>query len=215
MSDFIHLIFNGANAVPTALLLFVVLYWIIVIFGFIGSDFFEIELDLDADGDADFDVEGDGVEVSWINNVLQFFNLGKIPLMIWLTFVALPLWMLAVNLNSLLGIESFLPGLIIFLPAAFVSLFLAKFLTWPFVKVFEKLDADTKAKEIIGRVGTVTSSASSSSRGMAEINYDGTFLRILIKCSEGQAVQKGDQVLFIKKLNQQGVYLVEPYLSID
>lgn len=215
MSDFINLIFNGANAVPTALLLFVVLYWIIVIFGFIGSDFFDIDIDVEADGDADLDMEGDGVEISWINNVLQFFNLGKIPLMIWLTFVALPLWVIAINVNSLIGFEGFLGGLITFFPAAFVSLFLAKFLTWPFVKMFEKLDADTKAKEIIGRVGTVTSSATAKSRGMAEINYDGSFLRMMIRCSEGQSVQKGDQVLFIRKLNDRGVYLVEPYTSID
>jgi len=215
MTDFLNQIFNGANAIPTALLLFVVLYWIIVILGFIGTDFLDIDLDIDADGEADLDVDGEGVEVSWINNVLQFFNLGKIPLMIWLSFVALPLWFIAVNLNHFLGFEGFLSGLLIFLPSAFVSLFFAKFATWPFVKMFEKLDADSKPKEIEGKTGTVTSSATASSKGMAEINYDGSFLRLMIRCHEGQNVKKGDKVLFIRKLDERGVYLVEPYSSID
>lgn len=215
MTDFLNQIFNGANAIPTALLLFVVLYWIIVILGFIGTDFLDIDLDIDADGEADLDVDGEGVEVSWINNVLQFFNLGKIPLMIWLSFVALPLWFIAVNLNHFLGFEAFLSGLLIFLPSAFVSLFFAKFATWPFVKMFEKLDEDTKAKDLIGRTAIVSSAASSSSRGMAELSYNGSHLRIMIRCHEGQSVKKGDQVLFIRKLNNRGEYLVEPYSSID
>lgn len=215
MSEFLNYIFIGANAVPTALLLFVVLYWIIVIFGALGTDFLDFDIDIDADGSTDLDMDGEGLEVSWFNNVLQFFNLGKIPFMIWLSFVSLPAWILSVNINGLLGFESFIPGFLVFLAALFVSLFLAKFLTWPFVKFFEKLDEDTKAKEIVGRVGTVTSKASGSSRGMAEINYDGTFLRMMIRCSEGQEAEKGSQVLFIRKLNDRGVYLVEPYTSID
>lgn len=215
MTDFLNYIFNGANAVPTALLLFVVLYWIIVILGVVGTDFLDFDLEMEADVDSDLEIEGDGLEVSWFNNVLQFFNLGKIPFMIWLSFLVLPLWFITINLNALLGFESFLAGLLIFLPSLFGGLFLAKILTWPFVKVFEKLDEDQKPKEIIGRTGIVTSSASASSRGMAEINYNGSFLRMMIRCHEGQSVKKGDEVLFIRKLNDRGVYLVEPHFSID
>lgn len=215
MNEFFHYIFMGANAVPTALLLFILLYWLIVIFGFVGSDFLDIDLDIDADGEADLDMNGEGMEVSWINNVLQFFNLGKIPLMIWLSFVALPFWVISVNINGLFGFESFFAGLIVWIPTLFGSLFLAKFLTWPFVKFFAKLDEDTKAKDIIGRTGIVTTAANSSVKGMAEINYDGTFLRIMIHTDREQQVNKGDEVLFIRKLNDQGVYRVEPYNSID
>lgn len=215
MNDFLNYIFNGANAVPTALLLFVVLYWIIVILGVVGTDFLDFDLEVDAEVDADVEIEGEGLEVSWFNNVLQFFNLGKIPFMVWLSFLALPVWFITININALLGFESFLAGLIVFLPSLFGGLFLAKILTWPFVKVFEKLDEDEKPKEIIGRTGIVTSAASDKSRGMAEINYSGTFLRMMIRCHEGQSVKKGDEVLFIRKLNTQGEYLVEPYTSID
>jgi len=214
--DFLNFIFNGANALPTALLLFILLYWIIVILGFIGSDFLDFDLDLDADSDVDADLDtGASADVSWLNNVLQFFNLGKIPFMIWLSFVALPLWIMCININGLLGFVSFLPGLLVFFPAAIVSLFLAKFLTWPFVNFFQKIDEDSKAKEIIGKVGVVTLSATHTSKGMAEVNYRGTYLRFYIQTKKGITVQKGEHVLFVQSLGNKGVYLTEPYSSIS
>jgi hypothetical protein len=218
MTEFLEILFNGANVVATALLLFTVVYWLIAIFGIISSDLIEIDLDLEAESDVDFNATGaDGAfEVSWINNALQFLNLGKIPFMVWLSFLALPLWIISVNLNSLLGFESFLSGLIVFFPTAFVCLFIAKFLTWPFVKIFAKLDEGNKSKEIIGKTGLVISSASATSLGMAEVNYNNnSFLRFNIRCTEGTSVQKGETVLFIRRLNDRGVYLIEPYNSID
>jgi len=214
MTDFLIYIFNGANAVATALLLFVVLYWIIVILGLVSTDFLDFDLDIDADGNADLDMDSEGLEVSWFNNVLQFFNLGKMPFMVWLSFLALPLWLITVNANYLLGLESLLPGLIVFFPAFILSLFLAKFLSWPFASFFARLDVENKKKEIIGRVGIVQMAASANKRGMAEINYEGSFLSLMIRCTGDESVQKGEEVLFIRKLNEDGEYLVEPYLSI-
>lgn len=216
MKEFVDIAFSGANVVPTALLLFILLYWIIVIFGFIGTDFLDIDLDLDMDTDADADVSGSSsADVSWINNALIFFNLGKIPLMIWLSFLAFPLWFICLNVNALLGFENFFLGLLIFLPALIASLFIAKFLTWPFVKFFSKIDEDSKKKEIIGRVGIVTLSANHLSKGQAEINYNGTHLNFYITTREGTEVNKGDQILFVNTVGDTGVYLVEPYLTID
>lgn len=215
MTEFLNFIFNGANALPTALLLFVILYWIIVIFGVIGTDFLDIDLDFDGDADVDMDAGGEAsADISWINNVLLFFNLGKIPLMIWLSFVVLPLWILCVNINALFGIENFFLGLIIFLPSLILSLFVGKFLTWPFVRFFQKIDQDSKAKEIIGKTGIVTTSASSLSKGMAEVNYNGSYLRLYIITRPNTEVQKGDTVLFVQQV-ADGVYLIEPYNSID
>lgn len=214
MSEFINLIFSGANALPTALLLFIFLYWIIVILGFVGTDFLDIDIDIDGDNDLDMDGASSG-DLSWLNKALLFFNLGKIPLMIWLTFVAFPLWFICVNVNGLLGIENFFLGLIVFIPAFIASVFLAKFLTWPFVKFFMKIEEDSKEKEIIGKVGTVILAADHLRRGQAEVNYRGSFLTFYIKTREGDTVEKGDKVLFIKNLDKEGFYIIEPYREIE
>lgn len=216
MGSFVDFIFNGANVIPTALLLFIILYWVIVIFGLLGTDFLDFDIEVDADVDGDFDTGAiASADISWINNVLLFFNLGKIPVMIWLSFLTIPLWIICVNVNGFLGNSNFLIGLIVFVPALFISLFVAKFFTWPFVKFFNKIDEDSKVKEIIGKVGTVTTSASHDSKGMAEVNYNGSFLRLYILTREGTEVKKGERVLFIQLLGANGVYLIEPYCSVD
>jgi hypothetical protein len=214
MNELLNLIFNGANAIPTGLLLFIFLYWIIVIIGLVDTEF--LDFDLDIEGEPEFEIEG-GVsgDVSWLNNVLSFFNLGRIPFMIWLSFVSLPLWLLSVNINNFLGIESFIFGLFSLIPLLFLSLLISKVLTTPFARFFEKINEDSKKKEIIGKIGTVISSASHESKGMAELNYQGSFLRLYIRSPESQSVLKGDQVLFIEKLAEPGVYLVERHLSIS
>lgn len=212
MSEFLDIIFSGANAVPTALLLFVILYWMIVMIGLLDTEFLDFDIDIDGDADVDVDAAGgNSSDISWINNALVFFNLGKIPLMIWLSFLALPLWLICVYVNGFLGISNFFLGLLIFVPSLIVSLFVAKFLTWPFVSFFAKIDQDSKPKEITGRIGTVILPADDQSKGQAEINYDGSFLRFSILSRKGTQVSKGQKVLFIQRLGDEGTYLIEPY----
>jgi membrane protein implicated in regulation of membrane protease activity len=193
------------------LLLFILVYWLIVIIGLIDTDFFDVDIDVDGDGDIDIDGSAD---ISWINNVLTFFNLGKIPLMIWLSFVVFPTWFICVNITGFLGISNFFVGLLIFLPALIASMFLAKFLTWPFVRFFQKIDEDSKEKEIIGQVGTVVLPATHTSKGQAEVNYKGSFLRFYIVTSKNERVEKGQRVLFIQQLKNEGTFLVEPFTEL-
>ncbi len=210
MNEFLNLIFNGANAIPTALLLFIIIYWIIVILGLLDTEF--LDFDLDFDGEAEIEVDGDvSGDVSWLNSVLSFFNLGRIPFMIWLSFLSLPLWMLSINVNSFFGIENFFLGFLTLIPLLLLSLFISKVLTLPFIRFFDKINEDTKKKEIVGRIGKVISSATNDSKGMAEINYQGSFLSLYIRTSKDKSVQKGDHVLFIESLPEPGVYLVEPH----
>lgn len=215
MGEFIDTLFTAANAIPTGLFLFVLLYWLIVIFGFLGTDFLDFDIDADVDIDGgDVEFEASSGDISWINHVLIFFNLGKVPFMIWLTIVTFPLWFITVNVNTYLGISNFFLGLLTLLPVLIASLFVGKIITWPFMGFFERLDRDNKPKEVIGKVGLVTMSANADKRGQAEINYDGTFLRLYINTRKDVAVSKGEKVLFVEKLNSGETFLVEPYNEI-
>lgn len=213
MGEFIDVAFSGSNAIATGLFLLVLVYWFIVMFGFIGTDFLDFDIDIDTDTDVDTDVETSVAGISWINHILIFFNLSKVPLMIWLSFLSLPLWIMTVIGNSALGFSNFFMGLIVLIPAFIISLFIAKFLTWPFVSVFEKIEEESKEKEILGRVGKVVLSASHESKGQAEINYNGSFLSFYILTEEGIEVVKGNEVMFIKPIDES-TFLVEPHYEI-
>lgn len=221
MTDLLDLLFSPANAIATTLLIIVVVYWITVILGMLDTEFLDFDLDIDLDTDVDVDAEaeadpGTSSDISWLNKALIFFNLGRIPFMVWLTFLVIPVWLVTVYVNGFLGIQNFIFGLFVFLPSLFGSLFLAKILTWPFVKFFEKLDEETKEKSILGRVGRVKLPATHTSKGQAEINYNGTFLNfyILAKSEDGK-IEKGSQVEFIKKTDDSDTYWVQPYYEIN
>lgn len=215
MVEFVNFIFSGINAVATAMLLFVLLYWLFVIIGFVGTDFLDFDVDVEPEFDSEVELgSAQSADLSWLNHVLVFFNLGKIPFMIWLSFLVAPLWFITINVTGFFLISSFWMGILIFLPALILSLFIAKFLTWPFVKFFTKIDQDTKEKEIIGKVGVVIVAATDNSKGQAEINYNGAFLRFTIRTKTGVSVAKGEQVLFIQKNTNEESFLIEPYQTI-
>ncbi|MCH2199249.1 MAG: YqiJ family protein [Flavobacteriales bacterium] len=211
MIEFFNTIFSPANALSTGILCFIMVYWITVMLGAIDMDFLDFDIDIDGEVDIDPDVDTSGL--MWLNNVLVFFNLGKIPFMVWLSFLSLPLWFIHNNANHLLGIDSFLFGLITFFPALIIGLFIAKFATWPFVGLFAKFEEGTKEKVILGKVGTVIISATHDSRGQAEVESAGSYLMLYIVTRKGVEAKKGDQVLFIQEVDGTDDYLVEPYFD--
>ena len=101
MLQLIDFAFQPASVIPTTLFLFVVIYWIIVVFGVLDTHFldFDVEVDHDLDIDADFDhhigvdgaheidTEVQGAQsIMWLNHILVFFILGRVPFMVFLTF---------------------------------------------------------------------------------------------------------------------------------
>ncbi|MGV6861194.1 MAG: hypothetical protein ACWA41_05455 [Putridiphycobacter sp.] len=217
MNEFFHLMFSPQNLIGTFLLSFCVLYWLIVIVGIIDIDLIDVDVDVDMDVDIDADVDTEvstaGGSVAWLNKILLFFNLGKIPFMVWLTFLSLPLWFLMIIVNHLLNNTTFIIGLLIFIPLLIVSAFIAKPLTFPFVKVFEALEKENKPKNLIGKTGVVILPGNEKRKGQVEVNYEGSSIRIYAKTASKEIIlTKNETVLIVDKdVDNQSVYIVEPY----
>lgn len=196
MTELFEAAFSTFNIIPTVILLFVLMYWVLVILGAMDVSTFDFDLDIDADADLDMDVDGaaDG-DISYLNHILKFFNIDKLPLMVFMTCWIVPVWMVSVLGNHYLGNTSFLFSLVILLPAMFGSLFIAKVLTFPFVKFFDKLEdqADSE-KDIIGHEVTVVMTTRESQMGQAEIFYNNNSLRVNIKTKTGE-ITKGSKAL--------------------
>ena len=213
MKELFDLSFSAANIIPTGLFVFILLYWFTVLLGFFDFDSFDFDIDVDVDVDADVDVDVDSGNpeggTAWLNHILVFFNLGKIPFMVWLSFVSIPLWVASVITNAFFGNTTFLIGLVIFIPIFILTLFVAKFFTAPFVKIFEAMDKENKPKELIGKVCQVIIPPNGKKMGQADINYDGSPIRIYVTASTGTLFQRGDEALVIEKQND--AYFIEPY----
>ena len=211
MTELLRAAIAPPNLVATGLLVFVLLYWLTVIVGLL--DMKTVDLSLDDHGHFHYDGPGphDGVGTGWLNGALAFFNLGRIPLMVFLSFVFLPLWVGSILANYYTGNTSLLLGLAFLLPLFIGSLFVAKFLTLPFVKLFIAMEKDHEAGAVvIGKVCTVLLPATASQLGQASVAADGAPLMLNVR-STGAPLAKGETALVIDFDAARRCYLIEPY----
>ncbi|WP_324670586.1 hypothetical protein [Hymenobacter sp. GOD-10R] len=204
------------NLFPTGLLVFILLYWLTVIIGLL--DFKSLDLDTSHDFDGPHHEHAipsaAGMSVSWLNHVLGFFNLGRVPLMVFLSFVALPLWVGSILLNYFLGNAALLPGLLLLVPLLAGSLLVAKVLTTPFVRLFSALEKnhDTGAQPL-GKVCTVLLPTTRERLGQASVKLlSGAPLVLNVRAvSAASELHKGDSALVIDYDAERRCYLIEPY----
>ncbi len=207
MEDLLKAIVWGGNIVPTALLIFILIYWLIVVIGFIDIDSFDIDIDLDMEAD----VNGAG-SVGWLNHVLYFFNLGQVPLMLFLSFLAIPMWFLAIIATEYLVFNSVLLSYLLLIPNFVVSLFIAKIFTQPFVKLFTALENhEDDNTEVIGKICTVILNTTDEKMGQARVEGGGSVVLLNIKTRKGTTLNKGETGLVIDYVKEKSYYIIEPY----
>lgn len=216
MKELFDLSFSAVNFIPTLLFCLTLVYWVIVAVGMLDIGSFDFDLDLDTD--VDVDIDGSDMEgapessLLWLNRILVFFNLGKVPFMVFWSFWTLPMWVLSMEVNSFLGNTSFLLGLVVLIPIMLVSLFFAKYCTIPFVKLFAKLeDAPLDSDDMIGKVCTMLTKTSSKGLGQGEVDIDGTAIILYTKTQTGIEISSGKTALVIQHFPEKEYYLVEPY----
>jgi len=228
MKELFELAFSTENLIPTILLLFVSLYWLIVLFGLLDMGSLDVDTDVHADihadvdtdihadlhTDIDSDVHGGEVASDGPGGVMQsliFFNVGKVPLLILLSFFAIPLWFISMIVNYYLEVDSFGPSLILLVPEVIVSLFIAKFLSSPIAHIFKKIDDNTgKPVDFTGRTAIVRYDVEEKKDGQIEIDNKGVHLVFQARSNNGRIV-KGEQVIIIEYIKEENYYLVEPF----
>ncbi|MFC5269968.1 hypothetical protein [Adhaeribacter terreus] len=214
MTELLQAAVAPANIIPTTLMVLIIMYWVSVIIGLLDLQAFNIEIEKDFHIDTHVDAHHE-FSVAWLNNVLAFFNLGRIPFMVFMSFLVLPFWVLAI---LTVHYAPFLPAGIAFLlliPNLFLSLFIAKALTTPFVKMFAALEKEHDSTvTIIGKVCTVLLPATSTEMGQASVKTDAAPLILNVKTTRGATLKKGDTALVIDYLPEKQLYLIEPYETI-
>jgi hypothetical protein len=207
MNELLQAAAAPANIIPTALLAFVLLYWLVVLVGLIDLDFINIEVETDGEPDVS------GTEaIVWLNSALAFFNLGRIPFMLFLSFLLLPFWALTLLANYYLGTGGNFWGFLLLLPALIAALFISKILTTPFVKLFDILEKEHDSNAVvIGQVCTITLPASPTELGQATVKTEGSPLLLNVKTTGSANIRKGETALVIDYDEKSKYYLIEPY----
>ena len=204
----------------------VIVYWLIVILGI---------LDIDALDFGDFDLEGVGEgaaegaaealgegEVSTessgstgaLHSLLNFLNLGKVPITVILSFVALKMWILAYLYSYFLAgkmgtiIPGFLLGGFLFVGFLFFSLLLTGLTTRPLRKIFQH--ATTHGQQnLLGKICKIKTTEVTAEFGQAQLKIDSSFLLLSVRCKEGVEFSKGDEAIITGYNKEKDVYEVK------
>ena len=95
VSEYLHICFSGANLPASLVLAAVMFYWLLAIVAALDLDFLHFDLNLDGQADLPSVLGGGFV-------AFRFLNLGRVPVMIWLSVFALAYWGVSMLFDRLL-----------------------------------------------------------------------------------------------------------------
>lgn len=229
MNELFQAAFSPINLIYTILLMVVLLYWLTVFIGLLDLDSFDFDVDTDVDVDADIDVDVDAevdvdtdvdtdadtgsTGVSPVLALLVFFNLGKVPLMIFMSFLSLFLWMGSILGNHYLGANSLTFALILLVPNLLIGLFLTKFITAPLKPLFRDVENEFKDnQDMIGKVGTAVYSIDDQQISQIRVpTQNGSPLILRVKATEGNLIASGKQALLLHYDEEGEFFWVQPF----
>ena len=218
MLELFEFSFSLINIIPTILLMLIVIYWITVFVGLLDISFLDFDVDMDVDADIDIDADVDtetGVSISGVPNFfvksLVFFNIGKVPFMIFLSVFAISLWLFTILTNYYLNTDSVLISFAYAVPIFIVSMFFAKIITQPLAKMFHNIDQATGLpEEFTGKIGKARINLDAKYNGQIEILRDGSTAILSARTTKGK-IATGKSVLIIDYIEEGKYYIVEEF----
>jgi len=200
MREILESCFRGPAFPASVLLILVALYWVSVIIGVFDLDLFDI--DVDGGGEPDFEgMPGIGL------TVLRALNIGRIPIMLWLSVFAVTFWFVSYVWNRPVYVESSWLAFQILLRNGAIALVATKILTQPMLRWVDRTRM-TSAVDLVGRICEITTSEVNASRGQARIHTDAAPL-LLDARAHGAPLAKGDTARIVEYDSVKNVYYVE------
>ena len=215
MTELFQAAFSAQNIIYTVLLVLVLIYWLSVILGALDMNIFDIDLDVDTDFDvdldADVDIDGGGTS-GWLAGALRFFNFGKLPTMVILSFAILFAWMINVLVNHYFGGGSLIFAVMLMIPNLFVSLLLTIVITTPLVPIFQQLNTPEEEVDYIGMMCKLTITADKTKKGQAEVIHKDRSLLIYVKVDKEEEVEKinkGEEAFILRSSTDASYFFIK------
>jgi len=216
MTELFQAAFSAENIIYTVLLILVVIYWLSVILGALDMNAFDFDLDVDADLDvdldADLDIDGAGGADGWLVGALRFFNFGKLPTMVILSFAILFAWMINVLVNHYFGGGSLVFAMMLMIPNLFISLLLTILITTPLVPVFQQLNTPEEKVDFAGMTCKLTITADKNKKGQAEVIHKNRSLLIYVKVDKDEdgvdKIKKGEEAIILRPSKDASYFFI-------
>lgn len=200
MKELLQNAFTSVNIIPTMLLGLVLLYWITVIIGVADLDIFDFDVDIDTCTSTD-----------GLQEILAFFNIGQVPLMVIISIMALVFWILAMLIYMLPVPQGGLINVLLLIPALLISLLVTKVVSSSLRGIFKRVHAEASDEHvvIIGQVITLLSDVNDGRLGQGEINRDGASILINVKAKyDDETFKKFEEAYVSKKDDEKNIYYI-------
>lgn len=184
----------------SVLLTAVVGYWLMVIVGAFDLDFLDFDLDVEPG------LDGHESVFDWGLVGLRWFNLGDVPVMVWMSAFALPAWLASTAFDKRLADPTTQEIVVAVLRDIGIGLVAAKVITTP-LKGKLKLVEPNLVEDMIGRSCVITSLQATPDFGQAQCQAEGAPLMLNVRAVEG-AIPKGERAEIVDYSAEQRVYFV-------
>ncbi len=212
MGEFFLECIQPANLPATVLMGLVLLYWLMMISGVVGMDLFDLGMDFDAeiDVDADAGIDGSGHGGGIVADVLTFFHLGEVPVMIFASFFVLFFWAATLVSNHFFNPDwSWLVSAYFLIPEILISLLLTKIVIMPMTPLFRSMMKKAESR-IIGARGLVSTTWLDGEFGQVVIENDGPPIVVNARTENGQRLDKHQAVRILRLHPTIDAYFVAP-----
>jgi hypothetical protein len=212
--DVIASYFNAVNLPATLLLIVVMLYWLLVIFGTLDLGTLDLDLGWDivnpTDGVPDVGSAAAGTG-GILKGVLGFFYLGRVPTMAVLSVFALIFWLATMLINQSYNPQAeLLRGALLWPPVVSGSLLLTKLILWPLLPLFDEMHRRHGELDntLVGKQATVMTSEVTETFGQIVIEQHGPPIVLNARAAPLDRFTKGQVVQILSHDSNSNTYLI-------
>ncbi|MGB0862986.1 MAG: hypothetical protein ACPG19_05800 [Saprospiraceae bacterium] len=221
MQELLDFSLSGPIIGYTIFFMIMILYWLLVIVGAFDLGSADIDFDFDADIDVDVDVDVDidadvdaDVGVGGILfATLKFFNFGRVPFMLIMTFLSMSMWAISVLVHERFSDGTWLFSLVVFIPILFVGLIITKIVTMPFIGLFTQLmKGDAKDTDFTGLIATTILPHKKGDMGQIELLVDGRDMRLNSRIAEDWegTIPNNVEVIITGSNREKNIFFIKP-----
>jgi hypothetical protein len=222
MRELLEQSFTPANLVPTIFLVLTIVYWLVFLVGLLDLHFLDFHIDHDIHADAGYDashgtgggkdfhkdVHPDGSGFGF--KVLDFFNLGHVPFMVFFSFFSLFFWA-----ASVIGNHYWAKGTPVLILAVLGggmvgALLLTKVATQPLRKLFKRFKDEEEVIDFHGAICTIEIGPEGKQLGQAVLRHATKSITISVRSESGEKIPHGTQCVILEKAEGQEYYMVAP-----
>ncbi len=223
MTELLNLLFNPLpNALMTILTGLSLSYWVFTLLAGDGLDLDTsgVIADFDLGYDADADLESpdsDAPQPGIFSKVLDFINVGKVPVMVIITLFKFISWIITIVTSFFLDLTTFgISSILILLPIFLIVYFILHYLTKPLVKLYHNMGYEGDENlELIGRVGVLKSSIIDTKLGLAQVVINKDIISLNVKSKSGEEIPYGSQILVVDESADKKYYYVTKNITLS